>query len=269
MTGPRPPSGIMSGTCEKAALAIALGAAFVVGAMPGATVAQPITGAEIAAEIHRVLATKGLAADPAIADQRLFPPCPTALAISPRGSAGWATVSVECPAAEGWPINIRTRARPAAPGAMVAAPRARGADGDQTFANATAPAQVVILATSLRPGALITPADIELADSTQSLATGLFTDPTKVIGRRMKMPLGQGQALRSRHLDIDWTVQEGSSVLIVNRTAGIEILTAGHVLENGQTGDMIEVKNAASGQTISAVVMSKEKVRPIANIPRQ
>jgi flagella basal body P-ring formation protein FlgA len=232
-------------------------------------VAHPITGAEIAAEIHRVLATKGLAADPAIADQRLFPPCPTTLAIRPRGSAGWATVSVECPEAEGWPINVRTRARPAAPGAIVAVPQAGGGDDDHANPNAMAPAQVVILATSLRPGALVTAADIELADSTQSLATGLFSDPAQVIGRRMRMPLGQGQVLRSRHLDIDWTVQEGSAVMIVNRTASIEILTVGRVLENGQTGDVIEVENAASGQTLTAVVISKEKVRPIANIPRQ
>lgn len=235
---------------------------------PAGATTGPTRGSDIAAAIQTALSAQGLWGDPQIGDARLFPPCDSALAIDAHGSAGWATAQVRCPSPDPWQVLVRTRAQGIALGAeRPALPRPEAPAAVQTSGGAGTPGKVVVLATSLRPGEVITPEAVTLAPSTLDPGSGLFSDPTMVIGRRMLIGLGEGRPLRSRHVDLPWLLTAGAPVMIVKNAGLIEIAAPGIVVSDAQAGDLVQVRNAASGQIITAVAVSKEKVRPVANIP--
>lgn len=230
-----------------------------------AAAATALTGAQIANRIRSELALEGLSGTPMLGAERLFPPCPGPLSVSPHGSSGWATVRVACAKnVPGWPLFVRTRTESGQQPRSLPIAKAETDPAQPPYAGL-----VVHLATSLRAGEVLDAQDVTLAPSVQSLSTGLFSDLNDVIGRRLLVPLGEGQPLRARHLEIDWTLRAGAPVQIVNRIGGIEIVTEGRALADAQTGDLIEVENTASGQVLGAIVLSTEKVRPVAKIPSQ
>lgn len=264
---PRPPTRAFFGLAMCGALGLTLALTPQAGAasptLQSAPSAEgPTRGSDIAAAVQRALGAQGLTGDPQIGAGRMFPPCAQALEVSAYGSAGWATAEVRCPAPKPWQVLVRTMAQGAASSAQKATTPPPGAANTSPL-----PGHIVVLTTSLRPGEVITPEAVTLAPSRLDPGSGLFSDPQMVIGRRMLTGLGEGRPLRSRHVDLPWLLTEGAPVMIVKTAGAIEIAAPGIVVSDAQEGDLVQVRNAGSGQIITAVALSKEKVRPVANIP--
>ena len=118
----------------------------------------------------------------------------------------------------------------------------------------------VVLAKSLRAGAVIKISDVEVISvTTDTIALG-FDSLDQVIGRRMQVPLGQGRMLQSRHLEQDWAVTPDQPVQIGYAVGGIEIVAPGRAQDQGQVGDLIWVENTATGRRLRGVVASKNKI---------
>ena len=210
-----------------------------------------INGADIKQVVNAVLAEKGLIADIRIADATKYYPCSGSLDVSSR-FGGWKTVSVKCAQASPWEIMVRTYAQPAAGGIANATANDKGLDGRTK--------RRVVLLTSLRPGDLVAPQDIEIRNVMPAAASGGFERLSDVIGRKLKRPINTGMVVSARHLEPDWMVVEDQSVSIVNDLSGFTIVTAGKVLKNGRFGDRVQVENAASGEIIDVFVESEKKV---------
>lgn len=118
----------------------------------------------------------------------------------------------------------------------------------------------VVLAKSLRAGAVIKTEDVTIvAAETASVALG-FDDIAQVLGRRMNMPLGQGRVLQARHLEQDWTVITDQPVQIAYAVGSIQIIAPGRAQDNGQLGDLIWVENTSTGRRLRGVVASQNKI---------
>lgn len=118
----------------------------------------------------------------------------------------------------------------------------------------------VVLAKSLRAGAVIKPDDVMIVSAdTATVALG-FDDIDQVLGRRMNVPLGQGRVLQSRHLEQDWAVTPDQPVQIAYAVGSIQIIAPGRAQDNGQLGDLIWVENTSTGRRLRGVVASKNKI---------
>ena len=118
----------------------------------------------------------------------------------------------------------------------------------------------VVLAKSLRVGAVIKPSDVDVVRvTTDTIALG-FDTLDQVVGRRMQVPLGQGRVLQSRHLEQDWAVTPDQPVQIGYAVGSIQILAPGRAQDNGQIGDLVWVENTATGRRLRGFVASKNKI---------
>jgi flagella basal body P-ring formation protein FlgA len=96
------------------------------------------------------------------------------------------------------------------------------------------------------------PASALRADSLLSAA--------ELVGQAAARPLAAGRPLRSRDIAVPQLIRRGDVVKIVYATGGLEIVTAGIALEPGPRGAMIQVQNAASGETRRGTVSGLRRV---------
>lgn len=236
---------------KRAMLALALAAAPI--APAGARDAAPaypngIDGAELAMIVNRAVRAQGGSGKPQIAANRRFPPCDHVPEAGPA-NGNWSLVRLSCDAPRNWIRHIRTdggggRYRPAA-----------------TTQSEAAGAEVVTLSRSLKRGAVITRADIELAPAGASSGLGVFTDPSDVIGRKLVANVGEGRILQARQLEQNWLIGRDMRVEIAFQTAAVTVSMPGIALQNGQLGELIEVRNTSSGRILQATVTGPQKVK--------
>ncbi len=82
----------------------------------------------------------------------------------------------------------------------------------------------------------------------------IFLIKKEVIGRKIKVSLREGQILRDRHVEKNWTIQEGQKIIIENNKSKIQILIDGIALNSAMKGDYVEVLNKSTGKPIKAWV---------------
>ncbi|MGS4946789.1 flagellar basal body P-ring formation chaperone FlgA [Meridianimarinicoccus sp. RP-17] len=205
-----------------------------------------VSGAEARKLVAAALAAHGLAADPTISAARHYPPCGHTPRIAPRGGT-WTTVEMSCSAPSAWSRALRTGI---APDPLPATPVEITPDGPL----------MATLTVSLAAGAVIAPEHVALSPASAAAGTGGFGNTADVIGRRLKVGLGDGHVVLARHLEQDWLIVAGTPVAIAFEGGAVQVIAPGEAMQNGQRGDLIDVRNRASGRIVNAYVLERNKV---------
>ena len=221
---------------------------FLGSALASAETGQPLTGRDIAGIVRAVLAEHGQEGEPILADQRRYFPCETAITVAPRLDGRWDAVDVNCPGAIPWSIVVRTSA---------------AVPDDFSFGNDVLngpETSLVILRHAMRRGEVITAEKLEIAEIQRSPASGIFTEIGPLVGRRMANAVGAGVPLLDRHLEMVWSVRANEPIVIEINTGSVVVAMAGVALENGQTGDIIRVRNTRSERVVVGRVGDEKKI---------
>ena len=113
---------------------------------------------------------------------------------------------------------------------------------------------------NLKKNQIITENDIYLIKTNKKGASNYFSNKKEVLGRKIKVSLREGQILRDRHIEKNWTIQEGQKIIIENNKSKIQILIDGIALNSAMKGDYVEVLNKSTGKPIKAWVKNNKKV---------
>jgi flagella basal body P-ring formation protein FlgA len=216
---------------------------------------QTLSGAMIKAEIQSSLAVLGIVADPAINHDRQFLPCAADLTVEPM-FGGYKTVRVSCSDKDGFSIAVRTQ---------IQSKSISIADGDvkSTSQLSNNGAKIVKLSRSLRRGEVITRDDLVVVSRPDHRLVGHFEKLDDVIGRKTNRPLSVNQAVRNRHLEMDWAVEKDQTVTIETQIGGVTVANSGLALDNAQIGDLLKVLNQSSKVIVEGRVVSEKKVKII------
>ena len=233
--------GVYAGLCLASNLAMA---------------SQTLSGAVIKAEIKSSLASLGMTTDPAINQDRQFLPCAVDLTIEPMFGS-YKTVRVSCSDEDGFSIAVRTQIQSDSPVSIL------GGDAETAFQPTHKMAKIVKLSRSLRRGKVITNDDLVLVSSPDHRLVGYFGKLDDVIGRKTNRSLTVNQAIRNRHLEMDWLVQKDQTVTIETRIGGVTVAGSGLALDNAQMGDLLKVLIQSSKVIVEGRVVSEKKVKII------
>ena len=216
---------------------------------------QTLSGAMIKAEIQSSLAVLGIVADPAINQDRQFLPCAADLTVEPM-FGGYKTVRVSCSDKDGFSIAVRTQIQSKSISIV---------DGDVKSASQLSKngAKIVKLSRSLRRGEVITRDDLVVVSRPDHRLVGHFEKLDDVIGRKTNRPLSVNQAVRNRHLEMDWAVEKDQTVTIETQIGGVTVANSGLALDNAQMGDLLKVLNQSSKVIVEGRVVSEKKVKII------
>lgn len=234
-----------------AALALILAAAPALALDGAADRAFPngISGTELNRIVAEAMQARGMAGGTQIAANRSFPPCDHLPEMRPANN-DWSLIRMSCEAPRPWVRHLRSSAR-----------GPRHIASTDTRMQPSGP-QVVKLSRSLKRGAVITGADIELAASSSgSDGLGAFSDPSDVIGRTLTANVGEGRILLARQLEQNWLITRDIPVEIGFQDSAVSVSMPGIALENGQLGELIEVRNTSSGRILRAIVAGPQKVQ--------
>ena len=221
-----------------------------------AMASQTLSGAMIKAEIQSSLASLGIAADPAINQDRQFLPCAAGLTIEPMFGS-YKTVRVSCSDPDGFSIAVRTQIQTDSPVSIL------GDNAADALQPSNEVAKIVKLSRSLRRGEVITNDDLVLVASPDHRLVGYFEKLDDVIGRKTNRSLSVNQAVRNRHLEMDWLVQKDQNVTIETQIGGVIVTGSGLALDNAQMGDLLKVLNQSSKVIVEGRVVSEKKVKII------
>ncbi|MCC7462545.1 MAG: flagellar basal body P-ring formation protein FlgA [Gammaproteobacteria bacterium] len=86
------------------------------------------------------------------------------------------------------------------------------------------------------------------------LASHYIGDPAALAGRRMRRPIGAGEALTVDALAIAPLVRRGEQVALVARSGAVEIRVAAVALADGRPEERIRVQNTDSQRVLEGVV---------------
>jgi len=216
---------------------------------------QTLSGAMIKAEIQSSLAVLGIVADPAINQDRQFLPCAADLTVEPM-FGGYKTVRVSCSDKDGFSIAVRTQIQSKSISIL---------DGDVKSASqlSNMAPKIVKLSRSLRRGEVITLDDLVLVSRPDHRLVGYFEKLDDVIGRKTNRSLSVNQAVRNRHLEMDWAVEKDQTVTIETQIGGVTVASSGLALDNAQMGDLLKVLNQSSKVIVEGRVVSEKKVKII------
>ena len=113
---------------------------------------------------------------------------------------------------------------------------------------------------NIKKNKIINENDIYVIKTNKKGASNYFSNKKEVIGRKTKVSLREGQILRDRHIEKNWTIQEGQKVIIENNKSQIQILIEGIALNSAVKGDYVEILNKSTGKAIKAWVKNNKKV---------
>ena len=120
--------------------------------------------------------------------------------------------------------------------------------------------RIIKINKNLKKNQIITENDIYFIKTNKKGASNYFSNKKEVLGRKTKISLREGQILRDRHIEKNWTIQEGQKIIIENNKSKIQILIEGVALNSAMKGDYVEVLNKSTGKPIKAWVKNNKKV---------
>lgn len=144
--------------------------------------------------------------------------------------------AVRCPNDEGWKRDVVVRAQVSA--------------------------KVVVMAGDVAAGQAIKDDDLTLERRDVTLVPDAISDTQVAVGFTGSRSLRAGQVLSKRALLTPLLVLRGHSVSIVARNQGIAVTVAGEAMDSGREGEVVRVRNIASGKVIRARVIEAGKVEP-------
>ncbi len=80
-------------------------------------------------------------------------------------------------------------------------------------------------------------------------------------GKRLKVSLKANQPLLKRMIELTPLVKRWKQVKIVAKIGGVVVTTTGKARQSGDKGEVIQVKNLNSGETVKGVVIGKNTVQ--------
>lgn len=120
---------------------------------------------------------------------------------------------------------------------------------------------VVVASRALARDTVLAPGDVRLAESALSaVPAGALHDPGLAVGRVLRRPADEGQALTASLLGAATLVRRGQQVRVEARAGGLRVQMEGVARGDGALGDIIDVENGASGRIVQAVVRSAKSV---------
>lgn len=123
--------------------------------------------------------------------------------------------------------------------------------------NITTREAVVVTARPLARGQQVVADDLRIEErDTSRMQRAYYTDPKPLIGLRARRQIGAGQPLHPGLVEQRRLVRRGALVQIVARHGELQVTMKGKALESGVLGDLIRVRNTASGREISGEVVA-------------
>ena len=129
-------------------------------------------------------------------------------------------------------------------------------------------AKVLVASRTLPRGHLLTTEDLvaEERDVTRTVS-GYITEPSQVLGQRLKSQLLSGRMLTPALLEADKLVRRGQSVTLMVNNGGVAIRMTGKALSDGALNQRIQVENLNSGRIVEGIVRSRENVEILVATP--
>lgn len=114
----------------------------------------------------------------------------------------------------------------------------------------------VVASGNLPPNRALTARDLTRArvDQFAGASGGLFTDPTQVEGKILRVGLMAGAPILAPQVDLPVTVHRGQKVVLTLSDPGMTIRASAVALEDGRVGEDIAVQNPDSQKTVHATV---------------
>ena len=210
--------------------------------------ANAVTGNEIKALIINYLDNKNINSKPIIKENRVFKKCGHELNIRPLFN-NFKTVIVSCNKPLKWQITIRTNAD--------STPKIHSKKKINKISNSI---KLITLRNNLKKGEVIQKHDLKFDYKTNSVGTGFFESFDELVGRKINQNLSKGQVIKIRHLEENFMVSEGQSIIIFSDLYGINVRMQGNALENGHFNELIKVKNISSGKIVQGRVINEKKI---------
>jgi flagella basal body P-ring formation protein FlgA len=83
---------------------------------------------------------------------------------------------------------------------------------------------------------------------------------SEVVGRALKKNIAQGETIPLNSIADVPIINNGKTVIIVARNAGLRVEARGEALEAGTLGDSIRVRNTTSKTVLRVVVVAEDTV---------
>ena len=120
---------------------------------------------------------------------------------------------------------------------------------------------VVVLTRQLPVGTLLSAADMTLSPvSARLLPPGALTNPSDLIGAKLRQSLGPKIPLRKAWLWVPPLIKRGAQVLMLFKRGTLTISAQGKALGDGAKGDMIKVRNSQSKKLVMGRVVAPNQV---------
>ena len=210
--------------------------------------AYAVTGNEIKALIINYLDNKNINSKPIIKENRVFKKCGHELNIRPLFN-NFKTVLVSCNKPLKWQITIRTNADSTS--------KIHSKKKINKISNSI---KLITLRNNLKKGEVIQKHDLKFDYKTNSVGNGFFESFDNLVGRKINQNLSKGQVIKIRHLEENFMVSEGQSIIIFSDLYGINVRMQGNALENGHFNELIKVKNISSGKIVQGRVINEKKI---------
>ena len=120
---------------------------------------------------------------------------------------------------------------------------------------------VLIARKTLNKGHVLSATDlIEEPRDVSRLRSGYLSEPTEVIGQRLKTQVIAGKILVPSMLEVEIVIRRGQTVTLTAGRDDFSIAMTGTALMNGALNQRIRVENTHSGRVVEGVVRSREHV---------
>ena len=213
---------------------------------------ERLKGLHIKEQAAKYFSDQGLNLSLLVSDKRTFFPCSVPLDFHQRHNNDWSTVLVRC-STENWKTFIRSSNL----SAKVVSSGSITTDDKLT---------VAVLVKNISKGQVISEEYLGFEARPERQIHGAYNHICGVLGRKAKSNIAAGTILKARHLDTVYSVDKNDSVLVIASNKAITITTSAIALENGQVGDMINVKNVKSEKIFKVIITGKKKVAPLTNM---
>ena len=244
-------NGKMKSFFSAGKLLIRVGMISAICSMPQVMAEEFVSGAHLKDHVRSVLMTRGLDSRPVISDTRRFRACKVPFQVTPM-FGGYKTVRLTCPDVDGFQIAVRTRIDSFVDRVTETTPNLIRENGFEKF---------VVLTKSLQTGEIIGGDDVRVVSRDANPGVGYFRNVNDVVGRKVKRAVNVNQIIRTRHLELDYAIRKDQSVLIESKIGPVTVVSAGVAVDSAQLGELVKLKNNASGLVVEGVALSEKKIR--------
>lgn len=122
--------------------------------------------------------------------------------------------------------------------------------------------RIVVARRALLPGTLLAESDLAIAQRRiPGLADCCATDPTALLGQRVRRPIAADAPVVLDSLETAPLVRRGETVTVIAGAPGFEVRSSGVAMADAREGDAVRIRHATSLRIIQARADSRGVVR--------